>query len=656
MADHFGYINNRSIPYPNREYVESFTGLVGGVNTFDQMFNLKSSEAAMMKNLSWRAGVLGCRRGQVQKAAEGELYVLPETTQGDNKPITYVACAQFLFHGWLIVQGDAEGAIQPNAMFAVKIEENGEPDEHPIGTVLPLNVTTAVRVKDPGLFFRYREVVYFKGKGAYQSFGWSSDNDTVYGISFRPFIPVLQIDTNPTTGAGNFFQRINRLTTQVKVGYLAPANQLTYQLPVHPIKASSIVYAWVGDPKNEDASDVSGDRLIDNTVDYTNGVVTLDEAQAEGASVVIQFNIDDPDSLSTILDSTAAIVFGGTQELCVVVGGPSGQPNAYFWSGNNGVVMDPTYFPDNQYNLAGDNDEPITAFGRQQNMLTVFQPNATGRAVFSTETINGLVQVTMDYTRINAEIGCDLPGSLQLVENNLVWANRKYGVCRLKDSSAAYENNITVLSRKINSGRFDYAGLLNDIAAHDSADVRSTDTGTRYILMVGDNAYEWNYELSSHEEPSWFLHDGILGVGFVPLANDVLYEVTEDGRIATFEDGVFSDFGEAIDKLYRFPPRNFGNYDRLKNIMSCILSTRADTDQNTTLTYICDYTHRVDPTNLVVIATTEESGRPFASVFRRKPGYHNLRHLQMILSNDEVGKDLSIIEAHIYYTLRGRQR
>lgn len=633
---HFDYINSKRIPYPNREYTESFTGLVGGVNTYDQPFNLKSNEAAMMKNLSWRAGVLGCRRGQVLKKQI-------ELAEGEE----ILGCADFLFHGWMAIQSNYK-------FYFYKVELTGESSaEKPLGTLAP--VFYLPQPDTAGTFFRYRENVYFKTTGYYFYFTWNVTFDAISihtianplmiasGTSVA-FIPVIQIDTDPVTGAGNPYQKENRLSNSKTVIYIpTPAGTTVFQLPVTDVGLRSVKVDGVTQEQTT------------YTFNGTDGTVTFNTAPATDSTVSITYNKANPDAYGSLMDSNAVAVFGGAQDLCVVMGGPPGQPNCYYWSGHNGNVMDPTYFPINQYNLAGDIDDPITCFGKQQNMLTIFQTNATGRAVFGTETIGGLVQVTMDYTRINAEIGCDLPGSLQLVQNNLVWANRKYGVCRLKDSSAAYENNITVLSRKINGGRYEFPGLLEDIATEDDG-VYSTDTGTRYILVVGTDAYEWNYELSSHENPSWFLHTGIQGVGYVPLANDALWEVTADGKIATFEDGVFTDFDEAIEKQYRFPPRNFGTYDRLKNIMSAIFTVRADTNQNTQITYICDYAQRYDPTNMVVIATDEDSGRPFAIPFRRKPGYHNIKHLQTVLYNNEVGKDLSIIDATIFYTLRGRLR
>ena len=412
--------------------------------------------------------------------------------------------------------------------------------------------------------------------------------------------------------------------------------------------------------------------IDDANTNLTTGTIVLQAGQSAGTNVTILFHTDNQDALDSILYSSSAIVFGGAQDLCVVLGNTPAQPNAYFWSGNDGTVMNPTYFPMNQYNLAGDNDEPITCFGKQQNMLVIFQPNATGRAVFGTETIMGYVQVTMNYTRINDKIGCDLPFTLQLIENNLVWANTKFGVCRLKDSSAAYENNITVISRKIHN-RYDdpsattpeFTGLFSHFKLLGNPNrAKSADTGRQYLLLLGTWIYEWNYEISTYDNPSWFIHTDISAAGFLSIENDVLYEVTPDGVIAEYKpvfydqvryaDGALQT--ESIRKVYIFPPRNFGTYDRLKNIMSAIFTTRADTDQQTAVRYICDYAERRDPTDLAVTASHNRFDRPYASVFRRKPGYHNIRHLQIRLFNNEVGKDLSIISAQIFYTLRGRQR
>lgn len=642
MAGNFyrrsGYVTLQDVPDPNRVYVESFKNLAGGINKFDLPYHLKGNESPFMQNMSWHNGTLTSRLGQVEQVATSQ---------------EFLGCAQFLFHGWLLAQ-------MSNGLLAVKVRQTGEATtEANVG--LRQYMRYVPFPSEIGVFYLYRSDVYFKAKGGYYKITWSKGDDTltlhVIADAFQAdvsldgsygFVPLVQKNSVPASGAGLLFQQENRLSYSKKIQYNGDGQTLTYQLPP----------SYVGATGFEVTVDGAAVTLAGH--DYENGTFTFSTAPAVGQNnVEIKFSKKDTDSinaLKSILDTNTMITFGGAQDLCIVVGGPDAQPNAYFWSGNNGLVMDPTYFPMNQYNLAGDNDDPIMAFGKQQNMLVIFQPHATGRAVFGTETLDGLVQVTMNYTRINAEIGCDLPGSLQLVENNLVWCNRRYGVCRLRDSSAAYENNITVISRKIN-GDYRVSGLLEQLKTVADDAVRSTDTGKRYILVLGDGkAYEWNYELGKYEDPSWFYHTGILGVGFVPLANDELYEVTADGKVCTFEP-VFSDFGTtAIEKIYDSPPRDFNSYDRVKNIKSMLFTTRGDSPCQTQISYSCDYGSRVDANDLVVTLPAGATQGPYPKVFRRTPGYHNIHHLAFRLYNNTAGDDLNLISAEIYYEYRGRTR
>lgn len=637
-----GYVTLQDVPDPNREYVEDFSNLTGGMNRFDLDFKLKGNESPFIQNLSWHNGVLCSRWGQ---AAIKQLNA------------NVVTCAPFLFHGWLI-------AHCQDRYVACKIQLTGEVEnERSVGTVIQ---PTKVPPVEAGTFFRYREDVYYKARGVFHKFEWlggEADYDHIVTSEAitDAFVPVIQMNTDPATGAGDLFQPENRMQSKKRVLYNATAAALTYQLPVTNVDSVDDVLIGAIDPIT---GEFIGEGVTPLSVDLAAGTITLSEPLTAGQNnVEITYTKANPDAMKSIMDCSVAAVFGGAQELCIVLAGSEAQPNAYFWTGNNGLVMDPTYFPMNQYNLAGDNSDPITAMGKQQNMLVLFQPCATGRTVFSTDKVNGLEQITMNYTRINAEIGCDLPGSLQLVENNLVWCNRKYGVCRLKDSSAAYENNIVVISRKIN-GDYRRPGLLQELSGTATADVHSVDTGRKYMLVFGTNAYEWNYELSEYSSPSWFFHKGIQGLGFIPEANDVLYEVLYSGTIAQFLP-VYMDFGEPIEKIYEFPPRNFGSYDRVKNIKSVLFETRGDAHSNTQVTYMCDYGNRTDPTSLRSYAWTlvprdlsfrDLSSIPFASVFRRKPGYHNIRHLKMKLYNNETGTDLSIVSAQIFYEFRGRQR
>lgn len=606
------------------EHVGLFTG---GMNCTDAPFLLPASESPLLQNLTLRGGALRSRRGKAQIA---------------SAPTGVLSCAPFLFHGWMLLH------VQ-DRIRACKLAETD--DGVPVGSnQAPYADPDFPHV--PGVWFQYRGDVYYKTKGAYLRI--SLDGTTLRGTLLRDedastkvYIPTIQLNTDPETGAGERYQPENRFGAGRKVCFNARAGVTDYQLPEREIDRVTMVK-------------VDGTFTVDYTVDEAAGVVSFFTAPPVSDppvnnTVEIWYRKANPDAYQSVLDCTAAAVFGGAQELCVVLGGCAAQPNAYFWSGNNGLVMDPTYFPMDQYNLAGDADAPITAFGRQQNMLVIFQPNALGRASFGMTEVGGLTKITLDYTRISAAVGCDLPSSVQLVGNNLVWASRRHGVCRLRGTSAAGENNVQILSRKIH-GEPGRPGLLRALADAQAQHVRSVNTGRRYLLVLGDSAWEWNHECSAPENPAWFYHTGLRCVGFVPEAGERLFTVSVDGRISEFVNS-FADHDEAIEKICELPLRTLGSYHRFKAICGVLFTTCGDAPMDTRVTWSCDFFSREDPTHLTVtIPAGQEPNRALPAVFRRNPGFHSLRHLSARLYNNTAGEDLSFVSAQIIYEYRGRQR
>jgi hypothetical protein len=267
----------------------------------------------------------------------------------------------------------------------------------------------------------------------------------------------------------------------------------------------------------------------------------------------------------------------------------------------------------------------------------------------------GRVLITMDYTAVNSRIGCDLPWTIQLVENNLVFANKEQGVHIVADSSAAYENNIIHISRKVDNG------LLDRLKK--SLSVSSFDDGDRYWIVADGEAYCWGYTLSTFKEPSWFKLSNIAGVSFF-TNNNVKYQLTANGHVDIYRRN-YADYGEAIQKKYRFATQNFGSYDRLKDVKTVIFAVRGDTDTDIEVTYNTDYETRKDLTNIRswswrlvprnlkyrYLGVTR-----FATVARRRPCCRHIRHFAMSLYNNEAGKDMSVISAQIYYNFQGRDR
>ena len=322
--------------------------------------------------------------------------------------------------------------------------------------------------------------------------------------------------------------------------------------------------------------------------------------------------------------------------------------------------MDAAYFPISQYNLAGDRAEAVTGFGVQSGFLMIFKEHSVGRAELSTSEIDGRAYLTLNYTNVNSETGCDLPWTIRLVENNLVFCNREQGVHIVKSTTPALENNIESISRNVN-GTAERHGLLYDVRK--AGDVCACDDGDRYWLAANGHVYVWDYVLSSAGKPSWFYFTNIRAAAFF-LADETVHHLSPSGRVTRMER-TYADYNGPIDKVYRFATQHFGSYDRLKDVRRVVFQTRSDTDTKIRITYKSDYETRRDLTDIESFSwrlcprdlTHRYLGVPqFALAAVRKPGCRHVRHFTMTLENHEAFRDMSLVGAQIYYNYQGRDR
>ena len=335
--------------------------------------------------------------------------------------------------------------------------------------------------------------------------------------------------------------------------------------------------------------------------------------------------------------------------------------------------MNDSYFPDSCFNLVGDTEDPVTGFGRQYSDTIVFKAHGVGKLVFTVENVDGRHTISFTYQNINSKVGCDLPWSIQLIENNLVFCNTYQGVQILRSSSAAYENNVECISRNVHgqgtSMRVMHQvdstainGLLEDVRA--GGVVTSFDDDDRYWLCANGKVYLWDYVISTYSKPSWFYFTDVDGEAYFRDDEHRKYHLDARGRVTRF-GRTFLDYGKAIEKLYRFPTQHFGDYNRLKDVVECVFSVRSDTDSKMEILYESDYEKRRDltvlrsvswrlvPRSLAYRALVVQK---FAHVAHRKPGCRHVRHFTMQLYNNEPAQDLSILSAQIYFKFQGRDR
>ena len=515
-----------------------------------------------------------------------------------------------------------------------------------------------------GSWFTYYGALYYKNRGGYYKIEYQ--NGALTSSAVTGYVPVTVINASPANGSGDLYQPENRISGSKTVKYNAAIDPQTsnpydtYYLPVDNV--GSVDYVEVdGNEVTEDENNPPAAGKY--YADLANGCVIFGTAPpvttpATNNTVVITYSKTNSDAYNSVMDCIYASTYGGSGELCIVMGGCPAQPNAIFWNGNN-IAMDATYFPFSQYQFCGDTDDPVTGFGKQQSFLVVFKEHSVGRVKQDTQTIDGRVTIDMPYTAINAKIGCDLPYSIQLIDNNLVWCNTQQGVHFLKDSSYAYENNIEQISLKINGGPTK-PGMLESVR---EGIVSSADDEKRYWLCCGDETWVWDYENTSYKDPSWYYMTNIRARAFATELDD-MWHLDEAGRLTHFVRD-FKDYGAPVEKVYRFASQFFGGYDRLKNVNSVIIVMRPDTNSEAKLTYITDYETREDLTNLVHLAwhlvprnLTYRSlaGVGFGAVFRRRPMCRRVKHFTMKLENKVIDEDLSIVSAQIFYNYQGRLR
>ncbi|MCR5663556.1 MAG: DUF4397 domain-containing protein [Oscillospiraceae bacterium] len=595
--------------------------LKGGLNLSELEYRLKSSESPDMENLLWREGAL-CSR-------DGQEWLSEDRTLG----VGY-AMYERLFKGFLVAHiGTKLYALDPQA---------GQPAFTALCGGIPAN---------RGSWFPFGGRLYYKNRGSYTAI--TCANGALSAAAVEGYIPVTVLNASPTNGAGDLYQPENRIQAQKTVKYNAEAGTDLYHLPLRPVDAVTKVAV----------DGVTLSEGTDYTVNAADGTVRFAVAPPVTSpptnnTVEITYAKADTDGCSSIMDCVYAVSYGGTGELCAVLGGCPAQPNALFWSGNN-AAADPSYFPYEQYQLAGDTDDPITGFGKQQSFLVVFKKRSVGRVKQDLTTVDGRLVIDMPYTAINDRIGCDLPASIRLIDNNLVWCSTEQGVHVLKDSSYAYENNIECLSGKVNGGP-GRPGLLAGVRA---AAPCSLDDTRRYWLCCGETAWVWDYENSSRQEPSWYRLTGIGAVAFAS-EGDRVWHLNAEGQLTRFAR-CYADYGAAIPKSYRFAAQDFGGYDRLKNVNSVVIAMRPDTDAEATLSYITDYGTRTDPVKLRRLIwhlcprnlrQRVLNGAAMTAIFRRRPMCRRVRRFAMRLENRVAGEDLSVVSAQIFYQEQGRFR
>ncbi len=630
------------------EHTLDLSTLNGGLNMWELEYKLPANQSPDLLNMYWKDGAIESRPGQayIYRPVTDD----PATEAEETDPYgEFYAGYEKLWHDkWICQKGKKLYAI------------NYETGSHTL--IYNGNLSEVYG----GSFFVFKENLFYMNGHEYIKI--SISGTTITASAVTPYIPTIALNMNPDGTGADLYEDENRLSAGQTVKYTADGTSTAYILPVGGLDNTAVLASVTTSSGTTD--------LVEDTdfeVDRVNGAVIFNTAPTQSTlpivnNVSITYFKTDSDAVNSIMNCKCATAYAAGNAAVVVCGGTPNQPNAYFWSGNTAYGLDPTYFPYSNYNFAGVNDEYITGFGKQQNLLIIFKEHSIGKTSFSTTDLDDLTTVNLPYTPVNDVVGCSFKGSIKLIQNNLVFASKEEGVYVLADSSAAYENNVVRISRNVD-GDPSNKGLLRDLRHAPDRTVTSYDDGERYWLGVNGKVYLWDYEISSYrtkeEKLSWFLFDGINAISWLKTPDDMCYG-RADGALVKFVNE-FSDFGEGYMRRYTFAVQHFGTYDVLKDVQRVIFAVRSDTGCLVNIKYSTDYEERDDLTlidqrlAIPLIPRDLTRGRIFrhikyAGTAIRIPHCFHIRHFSMTLYNDVPQTDMCVIGAQVVYRYSRRDR
>ncbi len=264
-----------------------------------------------------------------------------------------------------------------------------------------------------------------------------------------------------------------------------------------------------------------------------------------------------------------AVVYGGTSSTegsgtRVYAAGNEQQPEAYYVSELNRF----DYFPDLNIAQTEDSGQRITGFAKHYQDLIVFKNHSISVIAYS--------QTDSDFLpirRIHDALGCDMPGTIQIINNDIVFGNSEKGLFLLSLHHISSERNVKPIGLNI-------SGAVNRFTPPDRRKAKSVDFKNRYFLGIGDRVYIWDYELRPYsgdqEKLAWFEYRNVNAEFFFPMGEQLAF--CERGKFAVqLFDGGHNDNGEAIESFFTTKAFDFGDGSSLKAVHQIWLTMRSNT-------------------------------------------------------------------------------
>ena len=455
------------------------------------------------------------------------------------------------------------------------------------GTAAPISIMSGI-TNSKGSFFPFNDKLYYINGTNYVVINSSLVASNVVG-----YVPTLVI-SSPPAGGGTAFEQFNLLTAGFKTSFSGDGVATVYQLPLTVLDATAVTATVDGVAKTE---------TTNFTVNRTTGAVTFLVAPSNGTNnVIITAFKTVSGNAERIKNCKYMIDYGGDNDTRLFWWGNTGLKNRVFRSG----LSDPTYAPENEYSDVGSSSEAVTACAKHYGNLVYLKERSLAFTTYSNPVTQGFwgagqIGASFPVYQINAAVGCDMPDSVQIIENNIVFFNSELGGFIIVSTQLRDERNVRPISGNINGSQI-RPGLLSNTAA-DLIAASSVDDGSNYWLCVGDEAYVWNYSLSpfvntgdssaDEERLSWMYYTNINAACWIAYDHTLYYGSRSIGQIVTFHTN-YNDFGDPINGIWRSKLWSFNLPDWLKTVYRAWFTAKAGGYSGVTIKYISEKGEIVD--------------------------------------------------------------
>jgi len=240
-------------------------------------------------------------------------------------------------------------------------------------------------------------------------------------------------------------------------------------------------------------------------------------------------------------------------------------------------LMNPLNFPNESCETIGGDIDNITGFIRQYGKMLVFTKNNVMRMSYSFG--NGIPVYTIK--EISNQLGCDMPGSIQLIDNRVVFANSTKGVFIIDATEDFGEQNIKPISENIN-GRDELA--FSECTPEDKAKAVSIDYDRKYILAIGDRMYVWDYGnvpfydsgnySKAQKRLEWYVNTGIRARFLLECGGKLMCTYENEGISVGVFENTGKDFGIPVHWCYQSEKLAFGYSTLFKTPEKLVLGVK----------------------------------------------------------------------------------